>query len=171
MKRKLLSIIALSITLLFFVAPASALPKANSPFSEQVTFTAPGNISQGNQFYQGSIFYVTNGISTGSVEDISGLDLSGTIWTKLSGFYDLTTGTGSFAGKWQITTSSGTFEGNVVGAITTTSPTTFHIHGMYVGFGGGSYLRDRIKGTFEGDAVAGTLAVNLVMNGVLNDKI
>ncbi len=170
MKTKLLWLIAVSAALLLFTTPTSASPKINYPFYEKVSFPALGDTSTGTQYIQGNILYVTGGESTGNIEDISGLDLSGSIRTKLSGFYDLTTGTGAFAGKWQITTSTGTFEGNVVGAITAINPTTFHVQGMYVGFGSGNYQQDKIKGTFSGDYVAVTLALDLVMFGVLSDK-
>ena len=152
------------------LTPVSALPKSNTQFAEHVSMTA-GSISQGSQTVQGNILYVENGISTGTVTQISGLDLSGTLWTKLSGYYDMTTGLGRFNGKWIITIASGdTFEGNVAGVISTIDPNNFHIEGSYVGFGTGNFKGDKIKGSFSGNAIAGVLSVELDMTGSLNDK-
>ena len=59
--------------------------------------------------------FVTGAISTG---DVSG-DISGSLWTILSGVGDLNTGRGSFHGKFSISNEIGTFEGHLTGAVGT----------------------------------------------------
>ncbi len=167
-RTKLIIIIAV-LTAFLLLTPVMALPKVNTQFSEKISMTA-GNISTGNQVIQDNVLFVVNGISTGTITVISGVDLTGQVWTKLSGYYDLETGTGIFVGKWQISTQSGSFSGNVVGTITTIDSSTFQIRGTYVGFGTDSYQGDRIKGSIAGYAVAGTLVVNLDMQGTFSDK-
>jgi hypothetical protein len=168
--RKANAMIVIAISIVFSIMPTvSALPKHSSLFQENVSLVA-GSASQGIQISQGNVLYVTNAISSGTVAAVSGLDLSGEVWTKLTGFYDATTGTGIFYGKWRITTSLGSFSGNIVGQIATIDCYTYQIQGNYVGFGDGNYKGDRIKGFIKGNAAAETLAVAIEMFGTFYDK-
>lgn len=165
----LITIIISILFLTFIMSPVTALPKTNNQFQENISLVA-GNVYQGTQATQAGILYVTNGVSTGTVSKVSGLDLTGTIWTKLSGYYDTSTGNGMFQGKWVITTTSGTFSGSVNGHIATIDPYTFKVQGNCVGFGDGAYKGDRIKGSFAGNTISGTLVVNIQIIGSFSDK-
>ena len=153
------------------MTPVLALPKTNSQFTETVSIANAGNVSQGTVGTAGSVLFVAGAISTGCVTYRSGVDLSGDLWTKLTGFYDTSTLLGFFYGKWQSTTPKGTFAGNAAGETTSIDANTFRIRGTYVGFGNGFYQGNRIKGSFSGVATAGNLQISLVMIGVLSDKM
>ena len=108
------------------------------------------------------MLYVTQAVSIGTLEG----DITGSLWTKLSGFGNLATMDGSFQGKFRIDTiEEVTFEGTVVGIVTGNL-----VSGSFVGFSNGIHDRQKIKGSFSGNVEYGSLAVNLVMNGLVTSK-
>ena len=143
------------------ILPAIAAPKTKTSFTSSVTLIA-GNPSIGTQVIDGDMLYVTQAVSIGTLEG----DITGSLWTKLSGFGNLATMDGSFQGKFRIDTiEEVTFEGTVVGIVTGNL-----VSGSFVGFSNGTHDRQKIKGSFSGNVEYGSLAVNLVMNGLVTSK-
>lgn len=163
------TITIIAVMLITFPA-ATAAPKIVSTF-EQHLLLIPATGSPGSIISEGSMTYVTNAISTGNAVTTSAPILSGTYTIKLSGFFDATSGTGAFYGKWLITTSGDGFSGLVIGESKGTSdPSEFEIKGTFIGFGEGIYRGDRIKGSFSGSANYESLTVDIVVAGTFYDK-
>ncbi len=167
---QLITATAIIATLLLVATPVSASPKNVYSFEQQVQLNAL-YVLPGTEITDGNMLQVKGAESVGNVAT-PGLDLSGTYQMRLSGFYDLETGTGAFQGKWEIRASNGgEFSGIVIGETTTvTDPYGFQVSGVFIGFGSGTYANDRIKGTFEGEMVAGSLTLNLQLTGVYYDR-
>jgi hypothetical protein len=162
-------IIIIAMTLLTLPA-VSATPKIVSPFEQHLLFSATGG-SPGTQVTLGNRIYVTNAVSTGNEVATSAPILSGTYSIKLSGFFDTTSGTGRFFGKWLITAHGDGFSGTIMGTSKSTSnPAVFEIKGTFIGFGEGIYSADKIKGSFSGTVNYGTLTVDMIMTGTFYDK-
>ena len=146
---------------LFTISTAIAAPKTKTSFTSNVTLGA-GNSSMGTQVIDGDMLYVTKAVSIGTITG----DITGSLWTKLSGFGNLTTMDGSFQGKFRIDTNEGvTFEGTVAGIVTGNL-----VSGSFVGFSSGTYDRQKIKGSFDGIVEYGVLTVNLVLTGLVTSK-
>lgn len=153
--------------LLFCIAPVIAQPKMKKEFTAHASFKA-GNVSLGNQrITEDGILNVKEAISEGT---ISGTDVYGILWITLSGNGDLNTNEGDFHGKWIISALGGTFEGSVSGVITPFSPNSWHVSGTFTGKGAGDYAKVTIKGAFEGEAMMGTLEVEVDIFGTLSSS-
>ena len=153
--------------LLFCIAPVIAQPRMKKEFTAHVSFKA-GNVSLGNQrITEDGILIVKEAISEGT---ISGTDVYGTLWITLSGSGDLNTNEGDFNGKWIISALGGTFEGRVSGVIAPLSPNSWHVSGTFTGKGAGDYAKVKINGVFEGEAIMGTLEVEVDIKGILSSS-
>jgi len=158
------------VLILFVISPIMAVPKTKSPLTARASLVA-GNVFMGTQWItEDGTLHVKEAISVGTVTSISGADISGTLWTSLSGSGDLNTGVGSFHGRWAIITIDGSFEGNVVGVIIATSSTTSQISGTFSGYGTGGYAKQKIKCSFEGEAIMSVLQVEVDIEGMLTFK-
>jgi len=166
MKSRLMAI-SVFLFLALMIAPVIAAPATKTPFIAEASFVP---ISPGKQWItKDGISHVKGGISEGTITSISGPDISGAIWMSVDETVDLNTGEGSLHGKWTITAmaDSYTFEGSAAGVITSTSPTTSHLSGTFIGHGTGAYEGQKIMGSFESEVTMGVYPIELNMEGII----